>query len=276
MIPVVDRVPTYPGRVKITKENGGTVEYVTWERADEPTEEGTPINKALFDSIQADLGLSENVTICVSPSGSDTLGDGSEANPYATINKAVSTIPKNLGGFDARVHLASGTYNEDVEVEHFSNGRLLLAPTSGAQTAVTIKTITVHNSHYVQITQSITLTVGTSSNGKIYVDNNGVLLSTGNITINSGSSLSGIETVNNALFVNSATVTIKNAGTAVRAGGTIRFNVLAGSGNGTGIHAIGNGKVTFSSATDLAATTRLATSSGGRIYAGAQTSIPNY
>lgn len=54
MIEVKDRVPTYPGRVKLTRANG-TSEYVTLERADAPTQEGTPINKALFDSIKADL-----------------------------------------------------------------------------------------------------------------------------------------------------------------------------------------------------------------------------
>lgn len=51
MIEVIDRVPTYPGRVKLTREDG-TVEYVTIERADEPTVIGTPINKVLFDSIK--------------------------------------------------------------------------------------------------------------------------------------------------------------------------------------------------------------------------------
>lgn len=54
MIDVKDRVSTYPGRVKLTKTNGST-EYVTLERADAPTQEGTPINKALFDSIKTDI-----------------------------------------------------------------------------------------------------------------------------------------------------------------------------------------------------------------------------
>lgn len=54
MIDVKDRVPTYPGRVKLTK-NDGTFEYVILERADSPTQEGTPINKALFDSIKTDV-----------------------------------------------------------------------------------------------------------------------------------------------------------------------------------------------------------------------------
>lgn len=54
MIDVKDRVPTYPGRIKLTKSDG-TSEYYTLERADAPTQEGTPINKALFDSIKADF-----------------------------------------------------------------------------------------------------------------------------------------------------------------------------------------------------------------------------
>lgn len=56
MIEVKDRVPTYPGRVKLTRSNG-TSEYVTMERADSPTQEGTPVNKALFDSIRDDLAV---------------------------------------------------------------------------------------------------------------------------------------------------------------------------------------------------------------------------
>lgn len=51
-----DRVPQDPGRVKITKSDG-SVEYVTIERADNPTQEGTPLNKKtlLSDSRVATL-----------------------------------------------------------------------------------------------------------------------------------------------------------------------------------------------------------------------------
>lgn len=71
MIDVKDRVSTYPGRVKLTRANGSS-EYVTLERADAPTQEGTPINRELFESIKADLNdkfsklggsLNGNVTI---------------------------------------------------------------------------------------------------------------------------------------------------------------------------------------------------------------------
>lgn len=50
MIEVKDRIPTRPNRIRIVPENGAPF-YATWERADEPIEEGTPVNKYLFDSI---------------------------------------------------------------------------------------------------------------------------------------------------------------------------------------------------------------------------------
>lgn len=55
-----DRVPTQPNRVKITRSDG-SIEYVIWERADEPTQEGTPLNKAsLFsDSVSERYGLDD-------------------------------------------------------------------------------------------------------------------------------------------------------------------------------------------------------------------------
>lgn len=45
-----DRVPTTPGRVTLTPVPGSINTY-TMERADNPTEEGTPLNKAVFNSI---------------------------------------------------------------------------------------------------------------------------------------------------------------------------------------------------------------------------------
>lgn len=46
----IDRKPTRPNRYKITPE-GGTPYYVTLERADEPTVEGTPINAASLNNL---------------------------------------------------------------------------------------------------------------------------------------------------------------------------------------------------------------------------------
>ncbi len=51
---VIDRVPGSPGRVMITPEDGSVPYYATVTSADNPIEEGTPINKELFDSIAAE------------------------------------------------------------------------------------------------------------------------------------------------------------------------------------------------------------------------------
>jgi hypothetical protein len=47
---IVDRVPTYAGRIKLTPVSGQPDTF-TMERADEPTVEGTPLDKATLDSI---------------------------------------------------------------------------------------------------------------------------------------------------------------------------------------------------------------------------------
>ena len=62
-----DRVPVNPGRVLITPENGVAPYYATMTRADNPTQEGTALNKAnlLKDATAAKLGL-----------GADAVPDG--------------------------------------------------------------------------------------------------------------------------------------------------------------------------------------------------------
>lgn len=51
MIEVKDRIPTHPGRVKLVPVKGEENTY-DMVRADSPIEAGTPLNKALFDSMQ--------------------------------------------------------------------------------------------------------------------------------------------------------------------------------------------------------------------------------
>lgn len=53
---MTDRQPTYPGRVLITPENGEAY-YATLERADEPTEAGTPLNKQTLLQDQTEIEL---------------------------------------------------------------------------------------------------------------------------------------------------------------------------------------------------------------------------
>lgn len=51
MINFVNRVPTQPNRKKVTKEDG-SIEYMMIEYADEPTDNGTPINRYTLMAMQ--------------------------------------------------------------------------------------------------------------------------------------------------------------------------------------------------------------------------------
>lgn len=57
-----DRVPRYAGRLRLVSQSG---QYYTFERADDPSVEGTPINKntLLKDSTAAAHGLGTSATV---------------------------------------------------------------------------------------------------------------------------------------------------------------------------------------------------------------------
>lgn len=76
-----DRIPTRPNRRKLTFEDDNSVKYVTIEYADEPLEEGTPMNAAVLDTI-----VPNGVILMWSGSSSDIpdgwqLCDGSNGTP---------------------------------------------------------------------------------------------------------------------------------------------------------------------------------------------------
>lgn len=50
-----DRVSNKPNRVKLTYEDSGVSSYATVELADEPIEEGTPLNKSTFDEMGKEI-----------------------------------------------------------------------------------------------------------------------------------------------------------------------------------------------------------------------------
>lgn len=56
LIPVIDRIPTKPNTWEVTHSDS-TVEEVTVARADEPTVNGTPINRNLFNKLQGAVDM---------------------------------------------------------------------------------------------------------------------------------------------------------------------------------------------------------------------------
>lgn len=66
--------------------------------------------------------LQQDITLYVSTSGDDITGDGTEDNPYETIQHAIDSIPRNLGGHWAKILIEDGTYEERVLVSGFHTG----------------------------------------------------------------------------------------------------------------------------------------------------------
>lgn len=275
-IPVIDRVPAYPGRVKMTPVTGQTNVY-TMERADNPTQVGTPLNKALLDNKA--YTLVESATVYVNAgTGNDSTADGSSSLPFKTIQAAVNSIPKCLGGFVATIEIANGTYPERVRIEGFYGGRLIVGT---AANTVTVNGISIFASASVELKISTVTAASGSTDTLLYIGAGSKVLLGRHITLNCENVANvgvGVEQ-NSSLTAQGVSVNVhKSVDTAVRAnlGSYINMGVSGGSNNaGVGLRADNGGIITYSTRS-LTATTVQLTSNGGRIYSGAQTSVPNY
>ena len=277
MIEMKDRIPTYPGRVKMVPVAGQANTY-DMVRADEPVEPGTPINKALFDS-KASV-LTEDVTLYVNGStGNDSTGDGSSAKPYKTVQKAVNSIPKVLGGHTAAISITAGYYTEHLEVDGFHGGLLIIGD---AGVNVGLYSIWVNASSFVRVNISTLLNATT---GGLIAQNGSHVEIASNLAIDIGGAYhSGISATTGSVinstvdFFDMMSVDVSNCRfSAIYAatGGMVQLSVISGSGSAVGLRADEGGVIYYGTST-LKATTATVTTKGSRIYSGAQTSIPKY
>ena len=266
-IKFVDRVPTRPGRIKITPEDGSNPWYGVMERADEPSVEGTPINAANLNAMQKNQGMSGNMTIYVATSGSDGLGDGTSSAPYATITKALSGIPKNLNGYDVTINIAAGTYNEDVTIQNYSSGKIVLSGNTDDLVQINRLNITGCDFLVINISLSVSL-LNCPRLAYCYI--------TTSITIRSGAAR-GINIASfSSAVINSATIDgSTERAVSVGENGQVFFNYIQGTNN-VGVGLVASGAIIMYYRNTLESTIATNTGAGGRIYSGAQTSIPNY
>ena len=235
-IQVEDRVPTYPGRVILTPV-GGAENTFDLKRADLPLVEGTPINKALFDS-KSDC-LSEDTTVYVAFDGDDINGDGSSDAPFATIQKAVDALPKNLNGYTAEISIGQGVYSERVIVDGFTSGRLVVGKYGDI---FTMKGIEIVNSSFVE-TNIHKIERPTGLSRPLFLAKDG-----SNVTIGSDMTLDGIdagvtgmivENNSHVVTANNVTLTCNNCAMAVTAQwcSFVSLNKITGKDNIFGMSA---------------------------------------
>ena len=230
LIPVEDRVSTYPGRVTLTPVSGQTNVY-DMTRSDEPVQEGTPLNKALLD--QKAYILTEDTVVYVSPTGSDADGDGSSIAPFATIQAALNALPKLLGGHVATISIAEGTYEERIVIEGFSGGKLVIGEPGRT---VTLRGINVINSNQVTFNISnVTWAAGFTGTIFLVSYNSSAILASGMTVRCAGSNEVGVGvTYGSELICVNTTITVLNAAsTAIRVtfGSKAAFDTITGSSN---------------------------------------------
>lgn len=269
----VDRVATHPGRVQLTPVQGQTNIY-DMERADEPTVAGTPINAANLNAMQKNMGLDREITVYVAVSGSDATGNGSSTAPYQTITKALSTIPKNLNGYLARVYIEGGTYPEKLNINGFTGGTLMFTGVNNSTISVASIAIT-HTEMLIFRNVQFSVVGGSDVLYGVHVTASHMVVDTGSFSALNATD-TGIYAILGATvyFTNLSISAVTNAINASN-GSQIIVGTLTGSATNTGFRATGGGRITFGSST-LTARTLYVTSSGGRILTGSQTSIPNY
>ena len=274
LIPVEDRVSTYPGRVKLTPVSGQTNVY-DMVRADVPVQEGTPLNKALLD--QKAYTLTGDVTVYVSLSGDDASGDGSSAAPFASIQAAVNALPKCLGGHTATINITAGTYNERVLVEGFYGGNLVIGEPGRT---VVVRGFSIDNSSTVTLHIS-NLTWASGFSGTILRLGNGsdVIIGSGmTVRCENSSEVAVGVTYGSRLIANGATLTVLNCTqTAIRAtyGAHAVLATVTGSGNtSVGMLAELGAIISYTTST-LTSTGGNASRTGGRILIGSGSEMAN-
>ena len=113
-----DRVPKYAGRVKLTPVSGQNNIY-TMERADEPTEQGTPLDKATFDSIIKSRLTGRFYNVMPFPTVKSTTAG--TTTPLPTSNWTVTNLTSATSSIYKVV--ASSAINSEYSVEKAVDGK---------------------------------------------------------------------------------------------------------------------------------------------------------
>lgn len=109
MIDFMDRTPTQPNRYKVTQESGGAESYSIIERADNPNEAGTPINRKALMAIQGFIGL----TTKFNEDGSITETNADGDTQVTRFNEDGSITETFTGALSKLVIQKVTKFNED-------------------------------------------------------------------------------------------------------------------------------------------------------------------
>lgn len=261
---VLSSAEDYPGVMQENLEEGGNIYQLPFARFTK-----TISGIGLFvPELEAIGHITEGNTIYVSVSGDDAAGDGSESYPYASIQHAIDSIPKNLNNREITINVASGTYSENVEVAGFYGGTLRFS-----LGAVIIKSFVLYETDVIINGTSLTL----NASGNIYgfrCHRGGNAIFQCALTVNG--STNGIFVSYGSRF-SCRNVTVNSCTNAIvcNFAAQLYIGILSGSKNNNGV-SVSGGIASFESIDSSMASTLYIATAGGRIFTGAQASVPSY
>lgn len=262
---VLSSATGYPDIVQEDLEEGGTIYQLPFAKFAKTVSGFT----SFIPELETIGFVKNNAMIYVSKSGNDASGDGTESKPFATIQHAIDSVQKDLSGREITINVASGTYSEEVEISGFHGGSLRFAFGT-----VTVNTISIYESNVVFTGTQLTF----AANGKtygFYVHRSSNAICQLALIINGATN--GLFVGYGSRFAGRNTITINSCTYAATASYAAQLYIIAldGSKNNNGVMASG-GIASIGSIVAAMASTLYVTSAGGRIYTGAQASVPSH
>lgn len=215
------------------------------------------------EQLYASRAVQSHMTIDVGP-----------GKTYTTIQDAINAIPRNLGGWQVTIAVASGTYTEDVTITNFYSGAIRIIPVDNSSPPTISGKVTVGNCSSLITLEE--LTIKPADNYGVVVDySQNVILQNVSIVGSSKSAGNGVTVAmqSRCLLVN-CTISSFNIGVFSTYGGFITVYSNTIQNVAVGVYA-SCGQVHVSAGA-ISADTQYATDHGGRIFAGSQTAVPNY
>jgi len=226
--------------------------------------------KALNDIVQQD-----SKSVYVSPSGSDENGDGTQENPWRTIQKAVNECPAIADNNSMYIiYLADGVYTENLDVRR-KVFRLQSIDTANAD--ITLKgNMYVRHGSYVEIRTPMTIDTENTQYHALNSTDGGRLSILSPITVKNATSCGLVASGQSSIFAN-AKVTVDGCRYAISAetASIVACGVCEIKNSTEGLCTKG-GILAYHSVSFENVTTQYVTSYGGRMYTGAQTSVGKY
>lgn len=218
--------------------------------------------------------LYATLTLYVSPSGNDTTGDGSQAAPFKTMARALAIVGTDLGGATARIYVAPGTYSGNIYLQGVTNGNLLISATDFNNRPTFTNIVSITDCSSVTLS-GINISQTGFPTAVSIVRTSYVCLDRCTITGDSGRGCVSASEGSGAYLYS---CTFNNAINVITSssGARVAVSNCNGTGNGFVFTASDNGLITDGLANSIAGATKYTTANGGRIFAGAQTSVPNY